>query len=162
MYHNAIVVPLFVGCAGELWGRISGVLALLAACIAVSAWLYIVLWHRQEKQMLTYGVVTHLKASDITTDKPESTQQDQIKSDISNVLDSASIALRDQSPSQAIKDTAKDIVAWCMLRRGGPFGARAGTNSMGAKLGIWSDRFENVRCAVMLLAFRKVNAALVL
>lgn len=40
---------------------------------------------------------------------------------------------------------------------GGLFGARAASDSMGIKLGIWSDRFENVRCAVMLLASRQVN-----
>ena len=128
----------------------------------MSAWLYVVLRHRQEKQMLTYGIITYIKPSDITTNTPDSTEPNQIKSGISDMVDNAIIALRDQSPSKAIKDTAQDITAWCMLRWGGPFGARAGTNSMGAKLGIWSDRFENVQCAVMLLAFRRVNAALML
>ena len=33
---------------------------------------------------------------------------------------------------------------------------------MGGKLGIWTDRIENVRCAVMLLGMRRLNAAVML
>ena len=148
--------------SGTLWGSLSGVLSLIAACIALSAWLYIVLRHRSEKQMLTYGIVTHIKASDITTDRPEPVQPDQIRSNMHDSQDTGNIFLQEQSPLQAVTDVAREMTAWCMSRWGGPFGARAGANSMGAKLGVWNDRFDNVQCAVMLLAFYKLNAVIVL
>lgn len=116
----------------------------------------------QARKMLIYGIVSRLKASDITTDRAIPTQPDQIRSHSYNLTDPADMALSDQAPTQEMKYVAKDMTAWCVLRWGGSFGAKAGTNSMGAKLGIWSDRFEDVRCAVMLLTFLKLNAALIL
>ena len=64
--------------AGKLWGGMSGATALIAACIAVSAWLLVVLRHRHKKQTLTDRVLSHLKASDTTTESPSSSQPDQI------------------------------------------------------------------------------------
>ena len=148
--------------ARKLWGGVSGAIALIAACIAVSAWLHVVLRHRQEKQMLMQGVLSHLMASDINTESPDFNQPDQISTAIYGAADASNLVITDQSPSREVKEVAKDIFTWCMVRWGGPFGARAGTNSMGGKLGIWTDRFENVRCAVMLLSMRKLNAAVML
>lgn len=135
---------------------------MIAACIAVSAWLLVVLRHRQEKQALMLGVLSHLKASDITTESPDSSQPDQISTAIYEAANASDLFITDQSPPREVKEVAKDVLTWCMVRWGGPFGARAGSNSMGGKLGIWTDRFENVRCAVMLLSMRKLNAAVVL
>lgn len=59
-----------------------------------------------------------------------------------------------------MKEVARDIAAWCFLRWSGKLGTRAGSDSLGNKAGIWNSRFEDVRCAVMLLAFERVNAAL--
>ncbi len=140
---------------GKLWGSLSTVVALVLAVVALCAWGYVTLRHREEKQMLLYSISTRLKASDITdiTRGPppgSADPDDPVRPD--------DVVLDDQPPTKEMKDVARDIVTWCFLRWGGPFGARAGSDSMGVKLGIWNDRFENVRCAVMLLALRQVNA----
>ena len=59
-----------------------------------------------------------------------------------------------------MKEVARDIATWCFPRWSGKLGTRAGSDSLGNRAGIWNSRFEDVRCAVMLLAFERVNAAL--
>lgn len=146
---------------GTIWGSVSGVLALVLASLAFCAWLYVTLRHRAEKQLLVYGVITRLQTSDITCDSLSVSQPGQIKASPGSAKPS-DVVLTDQVPNDKMKHVARDLMKWCLLRWGGPFGARAGSDSTGTKLGIWNDRFEGVRCAVMLLAFRKVNAAMVL
>jgi len=63
-------------------------------------------------------------------------------------------------PSKEVKKIAKDITARCLRRWDGFLAVRAGTDSLGRKKGVWKDKFESVRCAVMLLAFCSVNAEL--
>jgi len=63
-------------------------------------------------------------------------------------------------PSKEVKKIAKDITARCLRRWDGFLAVRAGTDSLGRKKGVWKDKFESVRCAVMLLAFRSVNTVL--
>ena len=86
-------------------------------------------------------------------------QSGEIRPDPCDSVKPHDIVLDDELATKELKDVAREIMTWCFSRWGGPFGARAGTDSMGIKLGIWNDRFENVRCAVMLLALRQVNAA---
>ena len=141
-------------------GAVSGVVALLLAVLAFSAWLYVTLRHRKEKQLLIYGVITRLRASDISSDSLSVSPPGLIKAKLGTVSPS-SIMLKDDVPTAEMKRVTKEITSWCLLRWGGPFGARAGSDSVGAKLGIWNERFESVRCSVMLLVLHKVNAALV-
>ena len=63
-------------------------------------------------------------------------------------------------PSKEVKKIAKDITARCLRRWDGFLAVRAGTDSLGRKKGVWKDKFESVRCAVMLLAFCSVNTVL--
>jgi len=63
-------------------------------------------------------------------------------------------------PPKEVKKIVKDITARCLRRWDGFLAVRAGTDSLGRKKGVWKDKFESVRCAVMLLAFRNVNAEL--
>ncbi len=63
-------------------------------------------------------------------------------------------------PPKEVKKIVKDITARCLRRWDGFLAVRAGTDSLGRKKGVWKDKFESVRCAVMLLAFRSVNAEL--
>ena len=63
-------------------------------------------------------------------------------------------------PPKEVKKIAKDITARCLRRWDGCLAVRAGTDSLGRKKGVWKDKFESVRCAVMLLAFRNVNMVL--
>lgn len=145
-----------------LWGTLSGVLAIILASVAFSAWLYVTLRHRKEKQLLVYGVITRLRASNISLDSLSASPTGQIQAvPGGGAVSHNSIMLKDDVATDRMKRMAKDITTWCLLRWGGPFGARAGSDSVGAKLGIWNERFESVRCAVMLLAFHKVNAALI-
>ena len=155
-------IELFPAGSAVLWGTLSGVLAILLASVAFSAWLYVTLRHRKEKQLLVYGVITRLRASDISSDSLSASPTGPIKAaSVSSAVSHSGIMLKDDVATDRMKRVAKDITAWCLLRWGGPFGARAGSDSVGAKLGIWNERFESVRYAVLLLAFRKVNAALV-
>ena len=121
------------------------------ALVAFCAWGYVTLRHRDEKQGLVYSINTRLRASHITKApaRSQGLPYDSVKPD--------DVMLDDALATQEMKRVARDIMSWCFLRWGGLFGARAGSDSMGIKLGIWSDRFENVRCAVMLLALRQVN-----
>ena len=141
---------------GKLWGSLSTVVALVLAVVAFCAWGYVTLRHREEKQVLLYSISTRLKASDIT-DITRGPPRDNADSD--DPVRPDDVVLDDQPPTKEMKDVARDIMTWCFLRWGGSFGARAGSDSTGVKLGIWNDRFENVRCAVMLLALRQVNAS---
>ena len=144
--------------------------ALLLAGVALCAWGYVTLRHRAEKQLLVYSITTRLKASDITqvshsggTTKIPATslgQSGKTRLYLEDSVKPSDIVLDDEMATKEVKDVARDIMTWCFSRWGGPFGARAGSDSMGVKLGIWNDRFENVRCAVMLLALRQVNAVM--
>lgn len=63
-------------------------------------------------------------------------------------------------PSPETKKTAREITRRCLRRWDGLLGIRASSDSLGNRAGIWRDRFDTVRCAVLLLAFRKLNQAL--
>ncbi|DBA85897.1 TPA: hypothetical protein ACH3X1_005442 [Trebouxia sp. C0004] len=82
------------------------------------------------------------------------------------LLDAARNPEPDNSPKQAdylpkeVKKIAKDITACCLRRWDGFLAVRAGTDSLGRKKRVWKDKFESVRCAVMLLAFRSGNMVL--
>lgn len=147
-------------CFADLWGPLGSVLAVLVAGIPLCAWLYVTLRHRKEKQLLVYGVVTRLRASDVSSDSLSVSAPGQIQANPGTVNHS-SIMLKDDQLTDRMKRVARDITTWCLLRWGGPFGVRAGSDSVGAKLGIWNERFESVRCSALLLTFHKVNEALV-
>jgi len=132
------------------------VVALVLAVVAFCAWGYVTLRHREERQVLLYSITTRLKASDITDITRGPPQGSDYSDDLVRPDD---VVLDDQPTMKEIKNVTRDIMTWCFLRWGGSFGARAGSDSTGVKLGIWNDRFENVRCAVMLLALRQVNAS---
>ncbi len=56
-----------------------------------------------------------------------------------------------------MKKAATEIAQRCLRRWDGPLGIRAGTDSGGARAGIWRRKYDGVRCAVLLLAFHKLN-----
>jgi len=132
------------------------VVALVLAVVAFCACGYVTLRHREERQVLLYSITTRLKASDITDITGGPPQGSDYPDDFVRPDD---VVLDDQPTMKEIKNVTRDIMTWCFLRWGGPFGARAGSDSTGVKLGIWNDRFENVRCAVTLLALQQVNAS---
>lgn len=59
-----------------------------------------------------------------------------------------------------MKQTATHIAQQCLRFWDGPFGFRAGWDSGGAQAGVWKSKFDGVRCAALLLAFRNVNTRL--
>ncbi len=63
-------------------------------------------------------------------------------------------------PSTNIKKAARDIASRCLQRWDGFLGVRASTDSLGRKSGVWRDKYESVRYASLLLAFRKFNVSL--
>ncbi|KAL3146085.1 hypothetical protein ABBQ38_015434 [Trebouxia sp. C0009 RCD-2024] len=58
------------------------------------------------------------------------------------------------------RGVAREIAARCLRRWDGFLAVRAAQDSLGRPAGVWKDKFEAVRSAVMLLAFRNVNAML--
>ena len=117
-----------------MWGSLSTVVAVTLAVVALCAWGYVTLRHREEKQMLLYSISTRLTASDITDIATGPAPGSSADPDAPVRPDD--VVLDDQPPTKDMKDVARDIVTWCFLRWGGPFGARAGSDSMGVKLGI--------------------------
>ncbi len=59
--------------------------------------------------------------------------------------------------SPDMQKAATQIAQRCLRRWDGPLGIRAGTDSGGARAGIWRRKYDGVRCAVLLLAFHKLN-----
>ena len=60
-------------------------------------------------------------------------------------------------PSTEIKRAAMQIAQQCLRCWDGTLGICPGTDSGGAKAGIWGQKFDGVRCATLLLAFQKLN-----
>jgi len=64
------------------------------------------------------------------------------------------------APSAEMKQAASEIARQCLHLWDGFLGIHAGSDSAGAKAGVWRGNFDGVRCAVLLLAFRKLNKSL--
>lgn len=62
--------------------------------------------------------------------------------------------------AEDIRRAGKEIAVRCLQRWDGYLGLRASRDSLGNKSGIWRDRFDGVRHATLLLAFRKYNEKL--
>ena len=59
-----------------------------------------------------------------------------------------------------MKKVAGEIAKWCLWRWDGFLGFRAGSDSVGRRAGVWKDKFESVRCAVLLAAMASLNHTL--
>jgi len=65
-----------------------------------------------------------------------------------------------EAPTPEMRRAAAQMTRRCLRRWDGLLGIRAYSDSLGNRAGIWRDRFDTVRCAVLLLAFKKLNEAL--
>ena len=61
---------------------------------------------------------------------------------------------------QEVRKIAAEITVRCLRRWDSFLAIRAGKDSLGRQAGIWKDKFESVRSAALLLAFRMVNTQL--
>ena len=61
---------------------------------------------------------------------------------------------------QEVRKVAAEMTARCLRRWDSLLAIRAGKDSLGRQAGIWKDKFESVRSAALLLAFRMVNTQL--
>lgn len=62
--------------------------------------------------------------------------------------------------AEEVQRVGREITLRCLQRWDGFMGFRASTDSLGRQSGIWREKFDGVRIASMLLAFRKLNASL--
>ena len=62
--------------------------------------------------------------------------------------------------SPEMREAATQIAQHCIYLWDGILGLQAGSDSAGARAGVWRGKFDGVRCAVLLLAFRKLNKSL--
>lgn len=69
-------------------------------------------------------------------------------------------ALQDDLFLMEVRKVAKEISERCLRRWDSFLAVRAAMDSLGNSAGVWKRKFESVRSAVMLLAFRNVNAQL--
>lgn len=56
-----------------------------------------------------------------------------------------------------MKLVAAQITRMCLRQWNGFLGFSAASDSVGTRAGIWRAKFEGVRCAVLLLAFNRLN-----
>ena len=68
--------------------------------------------------------------------------------------------LADLQALTEVQTVARHITTRCLRRWDGFLAVRAGKDSLDRRKGVWKDKFESVRSAALLLAFRKVNATL--
>ena len=61
---------------------------------------------------------------------------------------------------RGVRKVAAEVTARCLRRWDSFLAIRAGKDSLGRQAGIWKDKFESVRGAALLLAFRMVNTEL--
>ena len=141
--------------AGKIVDVVSGVVALLLAVLALSAWLYVTLRHRKEKQLLIYGVITCLRASNISSDSLSASPPSQIKANLGTVSPS-SITLKDDLPTGNMKRVTKEIIHGACCAAEGP-------SVPGLVLTVWGPSWESgmnsVRCPVMLLVLHRVSGS---
>ena len=109
---------------------------MLGTTIAVVTWVAITHSYRNEKRILTTEIGNRLQASDIT--------------DTSNTV----------QPTEEMRSVAREIAKWCLWRWDGFLGFRAGSDSVGRRAGVWKDKFDSVRCAVLLAAMASLNRTL--
>ena len=62
--------------------------------------------------------------------------------------------------AEEVQRVGREITLRCLQRWDGFMGFRASTDSLGRQSGIWREKFDGVRIASLLLAFRKLNASL--
>ena len=169
-----------------MWGVVAAVAGPTA--VAVS-WFVLTWYYRSEKKIITEEVIRRLKVSDIckvesavqyapaavskqakriTAFRPEELERgsslvaDMIKSgSFSSAVSATSDRVEaTEEVSPEMRRVARKITKRCLRRWDGLLGIRASSDSLGNKAGIWRDRFDTVRCAVLLLAFRNLNQAL--
>ena len=158
--------------AGHIWAGIAGAISGAGTALGLCAWGYLTWQHRREKQALLYSITTRIMPPHLTdtVDNPAASPgtaaatlsfQSRAGSN-ATLLTTGDFLLGDSTTTATseMKEVARDIATWCFLRWSGKLGTRAGSDSLGNRAGIWNSRFEDVRCAVMLLAFERVNAAL--
>lgn len=134
---------------GAVWGVVA---AIVGPSIAIGTWFILTWRYRTEKKIILEEVIKRLKVSDIG--RVDSADPCGV------VIGSTARLGGGNDPSPQTRTVARHITRRCLRRWDGWMGIRASSDSLGNKAGIWRDRYDTVRCAVLLLAFRKLNQAL--
>ena len=61
------------------------------------------------------------------------------------------------TPTPEMKLAAAQMTRLCLRQWDGFLGVRAASDSVGTRAEIWRGKFEGARCAVLLLAFNRLN-----
>lgn len=152
--------------------------AVLGPTIPTVAWLIVTYSYRKTKLMIIREVGRHVTEADLGPATPEDPSGWGHRS-MPHVLSSARHSgdplltvnpLSAQYPVSAhhtaeaapsgMQKVARHIAVRSLRRWDGILGFRAGSDGLGNAQGVWRDKFEGVRFAVLLLAMRKLNEEL--
>lgn len=152
------------------WGI---VVAIVGPGIAIGTW-FILTWnYRKEKEVITNEAMRRLTAEELEAPAKTQASLDYTRSGsfttavsgMSNATPRVSGLVMRRSRYSAFHEelspeaekVAREIIGRCLRRWDGLLGIRASSDSLGNRAGIWRSKFDTVRCAVLLLAFRKLN-----
>ena len=138
------------GNLGAIWGVVA---AVMGPSIAIATWFGLTWTYRTEKRIVLNEVIRRLRVSDLGKAHPALQSEGLLAGNPAS-------SWQDEELSPETRKIATDITQRCLRRWDGWLGIRASSDSGGNRAGIWRDRYDTVRCAVLLLAFRKLNQAL--
>lgn len=172
---------------GTAWGVVA---AVAGPSIALFAWFVVTWSYRTQKKIITEEVIKRLKVSDMCkldptpqaapTQPTTPSQHTQAAAEEGGVLDaqllanrasrshadlaraesfSSAVVISDEPTADNVR-VARQLTGRCLRRWDGLLGIRPYSDSLGRRAGIWRDRFDTVRCAVLLRAFSNLNQAL--
>lgn len=146
--------------------------AVLGPGIPIVAWLIVTYSYRQDKLMMINEVGKHVAETDLGVEAPNHDDPWGLRQ-MPHALSRGSsgrgsgaflLAVNPLSAHNAsvaadseVQIVAKQIAVRSLRRWDAFMGFRAGHDGLGNTLGVWRDRFEGVRFAVLLLAMRKLN-----
>lgn len=167
--YTARLLYLVLRTAGHILQVVYSVIAaVLGASIPVITWLIVSYSYRQDKLMIVREVGEHATEADLGSEASDDSLSWDLRSVSSrrnsfdpliqlNPMTAHSAAIAAHSDLQNV---ARQIAKRSLRRWDGMLGFRAGRDGLGNSQGVWRDRFEGVRFAVLLLAMRKLNSRL--
>lgn len=173
----------------KAWSVGGAILGILSSVVATLVWVMLFNSYRLEKKSLLKQIMQHVTAQDLcdvpsensslTTPNPlllspaasisssGALDAPMITAPTSDIMTTRELDDGDHDEEDPagthpndLRKVAKQITLRCLQRWDGFMGLRPSKDSQGRQSGIWRDKFDGVRSASLLLAFRKFNQTL--